>query len=147
MTIAPTFRVSTITYSGNVKYYKSAESMKFVIGFLIGIILTIICSIIYDFKFASPRDLAIVINIENDTNEAIDFITFEKDSGQIFSCTLRDNRCSLAVLYSGDTDFKVSANMKSGEIRKGSIGYADPRSTRNIVVSELKAAKDIRGTH
>lgn len=49
------------------------------------------------------------------------------------------NKCNLALLHSGNTNLKVSAKTATGDIRIGSIGYADPCSTRNIFIGELKA--------
>ena len=112
--------------------------MKYLVGFTIGVLLAIPIMSIYGYFNPSARDLSILIDIVNDTNMTVENVTLEANStGQKFSCTLKYNKCSLAVLSTGDTTFKVYAIMTSGEVLTGSIGYSDPRSNRAISISQL----------
>jgi hypothetical protein len=111
--------------------------MKIVAAFIIGVLVTVPAMLVLDFLYPSDMDLSIVINISNDTENAVDYVNIETDDGQRFSCTLRFNRCSIALLHTGDISFKVSAHLQSGEVRTGYVGYSDPGSTENILIGSL----------
>ena len=115
---------------------QGAFSLKFFIGLVVGIVCATPAVLLYDFTYPSTRDLAIVLDIENDTELSVDSITIESANGHEYSCIPQNGECLLGV-FTGDTSFTVSAYMESGSIRTIVVGYAYPGSTHTLKISSF----------
>ena len=111
--------------------------MKSVFNFFSGALIAIAIMQFISYSYPNERDASIVIHVVNDTEEKVSSVILEIDDAQVFTCTLRYKKCSIAVLSSGDVSFTVKANMQSGKTRVGSIGYSEPGYTHSILISGL----------
>jgi hypothetical protein len=50
---------------------------------------------------------------------------------------LNNNLCSIGILNTGDASFTVMAELASGKLLKANIGYAEPGTNHELLVSEF----------
>jgi len=113
--------------------------MKLVAGILIGILFCLgVLTLMPLLRPLSARDSAIVIRINNDTDNRITLVTVKSNDDQLFSCSLKSNICVIGILNSGDANFTVNAELASGKILKSEIGYAEPGSDHTLLISQFK---------
>ena len=86
----------------------------------------------------NERDFSIIISIKNDTDNEIDHLTIKTNKGQVFSCSLINNLCEVGILNTGDASFTVVAKLISGGLLKANIGYAEPGTNHELLVSEFR---------
>jgi hypothetical protein len=110
--------------------------MRIIVGFITGVLVTTVVHAWIAYTYPSEHELAILVHIENDTELEVEQVTLESDEGQLFSCTLRFDTCSLGV-YMGDTTFTVRAISKSGVVYSGTIDYSEPRTTKVLKIGDL----------
>lgn len=116
----------------------SSVSMKFIYGILIGAVITAAAIEVRNFTTPSERDSAILINIINDTQNIVSLVELESDDGQIFSCSLIYNKCSIGLLNIGDSSFSIKAILNTGAVLHNGIGYTEPGKTHNLVISDFE---------
>lgn len=85
----------------------------------------------------TERDSLIIISIKNDTDNEINSLAIKTNKGQIFSCSLINNLCNIGILNTGDASFSVMAELTSGKLLKSNIGYAEPGTNHELLVSEF----------
>jgi hypothetical protein len=115
--------------------------MKYLIGAIIGCAIAFLYnSVVQTTPTITKRDLAIVINIINDTEIPFVISYVKTDDDRTFSCTLKYKKCSVVIINTGDIGYSVIANDESGLMysTKGpNLLYAEPRATQTIELSLL----------
>lgn len=114
--------------------------MKYIIGFIVGILTILLVNLV----FLSPtneRELAIIVHIINDTDIPFKVSTVKTDNERVFSCTIENGKCSVAIIGSGDIGFVILANDVLGRsyISRGTHSfYAETGTTHTIKLSSLR---------
>lgn len=85
----------------------------------------------------TERNSAVFISVENDTSNEVNRVTLKSNKGQLFSCSLNNNLCSIGILHTGDASFTVVAELARGRVLKSNIGYAEPGTDHKLLVSEF----------
>jgi len=111
---------------------------RLLIGILIGVVLCVSSSALFSHLTLTPvAQTAIVVSIKNDTSHDVVRVTLKSNKGQFFSCSLSGDSCAIGIMNSGDASFSVTADLVNGKSLDSIIGYAEPGSFHQLLVSEF----------